>query len=64
MFLYRNFKHHKDYKTIRPVSNQPARSFVTAKTHKFDSLNDVNIDELKLRPIIDQTGTHTLSALN
>ena len=44
---------------MRPVSNQPGRFFATAKTHKFDSYNDITIDNLKLRPIIDQTGTHT-----
>ena len=40
-FLYRNFKSHPSYNNMRPVSNQPARFFRTAKTHKFDdySLN-------------------------
>ena len=28
-----------------------------AKTHKFDNINDVNLDQLKFRPIMDQTGT-------
>ena len=42
-----------------PVSNQPARFFVTAKTHKFKSLEEINVNhQLKLRPIIDQTGTY------
>ena len=40
-----------------PSSNQPARFFATAKTHKFPTLDDVNLNDLKLRPIIDQTGT-------
>ena len=35
-FLYRNFKSHPSYNNMRPVSNQPARFFATAKTHKFD----------------------------
>ena len=43
---------------MRPVSNQPARFFVTAKTHKFKSLEKINVDQLKLRPIVDQTGTY------
>ena len=29
----------------------------SAKTHKFENFDDINIKELKLRPIIDQTGT-------
>ena len=27
------------------------------KTHKFENINDITIDNLKLRPIMDQTGT-------
>ena len=46
------------YYEMRPVSNQPARFFVTAKTHKFKSLEKINVDQLKLRPIVDQTGTY------
>ena len=43
-------------------SNQPARLFATAKTHKFESFGNININDLKLRPIIDQTGTHMYKA--
>ena len=50
------------YYEIRPVSNQPARFFVTAKTHKFKSLEEINVDQLKLRPISDQTGTYIYNA--
>ena len=35
---------------MRPVSNQPGRFFATAKTHKFTSLNDITVENLKLRP--------------
>ena len=38
-------------------SHQPARCFTSAKTHKFDNLSDINVTNLKLRPIIHQTGT-------
>ena len=38
-------------------SHQPARFFTSAKTQKFENFDDVNIKELKLQPIIDQTGT-------
>ena len=41
-----------------PFSHQPAKFFASAKTHtKFDNLSDINVTNLKLRPIIDQTGT-------
>ena len=42
---------------MRPVSNQPGRFFATAKTHKFTLLNDITVENLKLRPIIDLAGT-------
>ena len=37
--------------------HQPARLFGSAKTQKFDSLNNINVVNLKLQPIIDYTGT-------
>ena len=56
-FLLRHFKDHPQYKDMRPSNNQPARLFATAKTHKFHNIKDGNLKELKLRPVIDQTGT-------
>ena len=47
---------------MRPVSNYPARLYTSAKTHKFDNINDVNLDQLKFGPIMDQTGTYTYNA--
>ena len=47
---------------MRPVSNRPARLYASAKTHKFDNINDVNLDQLKFRPIMNQTGTYTYNA--
>ena len=47
---------------MRPVSNQPGRIYVTAKTHKFNSLVDINVDNLKFRPIISQIGSYTYNA--
>ena len=44
------------------VSNQPARFFATAKTHKFDDYSSINVKNLKLRPIIDQSNTFTYNA--
>ena len=42
-FLYGHFYKTKYYDGMRPVSNQPARVFPTAKTHKFDTIEDINI---------------------
>ena len=44
---------------MRPVPNQPAKFFATVKTHKFKNIEDIHVEELKFRPIIDQTGTVT-----
>ena len=46
-FLYSNFKDYKDYEKMRPFSNRPARLYASAKTHKSDNINDVNLDQLK-----------------
>ena len=56
-FLYRHFYKTEYYDKMRPIFNQPARFFATAKTHKFIKIEDINIQDLKLSPIIDQTGT-------
>ena len=54
-FLYRNFHNYKHYKDTKPDSNQPAHLYGTAKTHKFETLEDSNVANLKFRPITDQT---------
>ena len=61
-FLYRHFYKTKYYDGMRPISNQPASFFATAKTHKFDTIENINVKDLKLRPIIDQTGTSIYDA--
>ena len=45
-----------------PTCNQPTRIYASAKTHKFSSVDRVNINDLKFRPITDQTGTMTQNA--
>ena len=35
----------------------------TTKTHKFNNINDININDLKFKPIVDQTNTHTYHAI-
>ena len=61
-FRYRNFKKHPSYNKMRPKSNQPARLYATAKTHKFNDLDEVTAEKLKSRPTVDQTGTLTYDA--
>ena len=61
-FLCRNFKNHPKYSDMRPVSNSAARFFAIAKTNKFDDLSLINLDDLKFRPIIDQSNTYTYNA--
>ena len=45
-----------------PHSNQPAKLYGTAKTHKFNNIQEINRKNLKLRHIIDQTGTYNYNA--
>ena len=61
-FLYRNFKEHPKYKEMLPTSHRPARMYGSAKTHKFNNYDDITVANLKLRPIMDQTGTMTYTA--
>lgn len=42
-------------------SNQSCSCFTTAKTYEFESAEDI-LRILKLRPIIDQTGTYIYNA--
>ena len=46
-FLYRNFHKYERYKDMKPDSNQPARLYGTAKTHKFETLEDITVANLK-----------------
>ena len=56
-FLYRNFKKFEKYEKMYPSSHQPAKLYGTAKTHKFESIQQITLENLKFRPIIAQTGT-------
>ena len=61
--LRRNFKDKlTHYKDMRPVFNQPGRLNAAAKTHKFNSLDEITVENLKFRPIISQVGTYTYNA--
>ena len=61
-FLHQNFKKYEHYNEMYPESNEPAKMYGTAKTHKFDSTDNIELTKLKFRPIIDQTGTYTYKA--
>ena len=61
-FLCRDFHKHKDYESMGPRSNQPGRLLTTTKAHNFESIEDISLENLKLR--IDQTGTYIYNASN
>ena len=62
-FLRSNFKDKvTHYKDMRPVSNQPGRLYATVKTHKFNSPDEITVENLKSRPIIPQVETYTYNA--
>ena len=46
-----------------PKSNQPVRIYGTEKTHEFSNINETDINDLKIRPIIDETNTYTCHAV-
>ena len=43
---------------MHPISNQPSRFFASAKTHEFNTLEEIKFEDLKLCLIIDQRGTY------
>ena len=51
-----------NYEQMLPKSNQPGQLFGTAKTHKFNRIEDMTLEILKFRPIIAQSGTYTNNA--
>ena len=61
-FLNRNFKGYDKLNDMLPTSNQPARIYASAKAHKYSFGDNVNINDLKFRPIIGQAGTMTYYA--
>ena len=58
-FPRRNFKDkYNKYEEMRPAYREPGKLYATAKTHKFNLLDDITADNLKFRPIISQIGTY------
>ena len=54
-----NFKNNEHYNKMYPTSNQPAQLYGTAKTHKHEKIDEINVQPLNFRPIIAQPGTCT-----
>ena len=61
-FLYRNFKDYENYDNTRSVSSQLAKLSGTAKTHKFNNLEDITTQILNCCPIRNHTETFTYKA--
>ena len=61
-FLRQNFKKYEHYNEMYPESNEPVKMYGMAKTHKFDSKDNIEITKLKFCPVINQTGTYTNKA--
>ena len=55
-FLCINFKDQIYYDNMCLVANQPALYFITAKTHKSKAIEKISVDQLKLCPIIPESG--------
>ena len=49
--IYKKYEH---YNEMYPESNEPPKIYGTAKTHKFDSTDNIEITKLKFLPVIDQ----------
>ena len=58
-FLYRHVNKTKYYNGMSFMSNQPARFFCHRGN---DSIENIDVKDLKLRSIIDQTGTYIFHA--
>ena len=61
-FLYRNFRNYERYEDTKADSNQPPCLYRTVKTHKFETLENITIANLKFQPIIFQHEAFTYNA--
>ena len=58
-FLRRSFKDKfTHYRDMRPGSYQSCSLYATAKTLKFNSLDEITVENLKFRLIISELATH------
>ena len=60
--LQQKIKGYDELDDMLPTTNEPARIYASTQTHKFSSVDSVNINDLKFRLIINQTGTMTYNA--
>ena len=49
----------QNYDKILPKLNQAGQLYGTVKTHEFESIRDIAIENLQFRPAITQSGTYT-----
>ena len=49
---------------LRCISNKTACFLVTDKMNKFNTTQDINVKDLRLRPITDCTGTYIFDTMN
>ena len=62
-FFCQNFKGKYDrQEDMKLKSNQPSKIHAIAKTHKFDCLENITIQNLKIYPTISQIGTYNYNA--
>ena len=47
-FLCQNFKKYEHYNEMNPESNEPAKIYGTAKTHKFGDTDNIELKKLIL----------------
>ena len=47
-FLRRNFKDKYDKYEMRPAPHEPGKLYAAAKTHKFNSLDDIALDNFEV----------------
>ena len=48
---------------MRPTESQCNRLFATMNMQKFTDIKQLSINDLKLCPVIDQTGTQLLTCI-
>ena len=60
-FLCQNFKYYPSYDKMTK-SSQPERFYAPIKNQKFNDFNQITIEKLKSRSILDQKGTGTYDA--
>ena len=56
-YFRENYEH---FENMGPVSDQPAKLYETAESHKFDHSCGITKENIKFRLIKDHTGTYSM----